>query len=165
MIVSILIGLKTDKNDLSQLKKAFLQMDTDNDGNLTLDEILEAEKQVSGLKLGNKWKEVLYQCDLDGNGKIDFQEFLTAAINHQKILTEENIKYVFETFDTNNDGTIEISEFRSAMPSNFKKTMYMKQNIAGQGSQQVSRKETKESAITDDETNYEDQKAQFEIEK
>ena len=51
------------------------------------------------------------------------------------------------------------------MPSNFKKTMYMKQNIAGQGSQQVSRKETKESAITDDETNYEDQKAQFEIEK
>lgn len=87
MIVSILIGLKTDKNDLSQLKKAFLQMDTDNDGNLTLDEILEAEKQVSGLKLGNKWKEVLYQCDLDGNGKIDFQEFLTAAINHQKILT------------------------------------------------------------------------------
>ena len=82
MIVSILIGLKTDKNDLSQLKKAFLQMDTDNDGNLTLDEILEAEKQVSGLKLGNKWKEVLYQCDLDGNGKIDFQEFLTAAINH-----------------------------------------------------------------------------------
>lgn len=106
-------------------------MDTDNDGNLTLDEILEAEKQVSGLKLGNKWKDILYQCDLDGNGKIDFQEFLTAAINHQKILTKENIKYVFETFDTNNDGTIEISEFRSAMPSNFKKTMYMKQNIAG----------------------------------
>ena len=70
-------------------------------------------------------------------------------MNHQKILTKENIKYVFETFDTNNDGTIDIQVFRSAMPSNFKRTLHMKQNIEGQGSQQ-ERKKAKSTATDDD---------------
>ena len=109
-------------------------MDTDNDGHLTLSELESAKDQVSSLKLGEtKWIDVLKKCDLDGDGKIDFVEFYTAAINHQKILTKENIEYAFRTFDTNNDGTIDIREFKSALPSNYRRTLYMKQNIEGQG--------------------------------
>lgn len=109
-------------------------MDTDNDGHLTIAELEAAKDQVHSLKLGEtKWIDVLKKCDLDGDGKIDFVEFYTAAIDHQKILTKENIEYAFQCFDTNGDGTIDISEFKSALPSNYRRTLYMKQNIEGQG--------------------------------
>lgn len=109
-------------------------MDTDNDGHLSIVELEAAKDQVHSLKLGDtKWIEVLKKCDLDGDGKIDFSEFYTAAINHQKLLSKENIEYAFRTFDTNGDGTIDISEFKSALPSNYRRTLYMKQNIEGQG--------------------------------
>ena len=112
-------------------------MDTDNDGHLTIAELEAARSQVHSLKLGDtKWIEVLKNCDLDGDGKIDFSEFYTAAIDHQKVLTKENIEYAFRTFDTNGDGTLDITEFKSALPSNYRRTLYMKQNIEGQGGTQ-----------------------------
>jgi len=76
------MGLRADKDELNHLQLAFKQMDVDNDGTLSLDEIKAAEKKLGLMKLGNKWKDVLKKCDLDGDGKIDFQEFFTAAVDH-----------------------------------------------------------------------------------
>jgi Ca2+-binding EF-hand superfamily protein len=67
------MGLKADKADLHQLKIVFQQLDTDNDGHISKEEFIAAEKKIKGAsRLGNKWEEVIYNCDLDGDGKIDF---------------------------------------------------------------------------------------------
>lgn len=74
MITSILINLKTDKNDMKELKHAFQEMDQDNNGVLTLKELENARETISSLKLGqpNEFKAIMKKCDLDGDGKIDF---------------------------------------------------------------------------------------------
>mmetsp|Transcript_12713 Transcript_12713/g.21415 ORF Transcript_12713/g.21415 Transcript_12713/m.21415 type:complete len:184 (+) Transcript_12713:1094-1645(+) len=118
------MGLRADKEELQDLNIAFKQMDLDNDGTLSFEEIMAAEKDLQSFKLGNKWRDVLKKCDLDGDGKIDFQEFFTAAVNHQKILTEQNIEFAFKTLDTNGDGQIDIEEFKQNLPTNYKKSLY-----------------------------------------
>lgn len=120
-ILSLLMGLKADKNDLNELRIAFKHFDLDNDGHLTKEEFKAAEKKLKvAEKLGDKWEEVLQKCDLDGDGKIDFGEFYTAAVNHQKIITAQNIKYAFDMFDVNGDGSIDIEEFKHVLPTNKK---------------------------------------------
>lgn len=116
-IISVLLGLRYDKEDLVKLRIAFNNMDKDGDGSLSMAEIMAAEKELGQLTHQIKWKEVLRQCDLDGDGKIDFQEFFTAAMDKQKVVTKQNLQYAFDTFDTNGDGTIDIAEFKSALPS------------------------------------------------
>ena len=89
-ILSILVGVKADKDDLKEMKTLFQQMDKNNDGTLTLDEIKAANKKR--FNFGDKWEAVMQKIDLDGNGKIDFHEFFVAVANHQKYVTIENLK-------------------------------------------------------------------------
>lgn len=119
-ILSVLLGLRSDKEDLQQLKIAFNKMDKDGDGSLSYKEIEASEKELAEYNFRGKWKEIIKQCDLDGDGRIDFHEFFTAAVNKQKTITRENLKYAFDTFDTNGDGNIDIEEFKTALPSTRK---------------------------------------------
>lgn len=119
-ILSVLLGLRSDKDELNTLKIAFNKMDSDGDGALTYKEIEKAEKELKEFNIKGKWKEIMQQCDLDGDGRIDFHEFFTAAINKQKVITRANLQYAFDTFDTNGDGTIDIDEFKTALPSTSK---------------------------------------------
>jgi Ca2+-binding EF-hand superfamily protein len=80
---------------------------------------IEEIQSYDGLKMSNKWSDILAKCDLDGNGLIDFHEFFVAAMNESKVLTQQNIKYAFECFDINGDGVIDFREFRSVAPKNI----------------------------------------------
>jgi Ca2+-binding EF-hand superfamily protein len=67
------MGLKAEKTDLHQLKVVFQQLDADGDGHISKEEFIAAEKKMKGgIRLGNKWEDVLANCDLDGDGKIDY---------------------------------------------------------------------------------------------
>ena len=150
-IMSVLCGLKADKDELKKMKVAFMQMDTNQDGTLSMEEIKEAESKLKGLKIGNKWQDVLKQCDLDGDGKIDFHEFFTAAIDHKKVLTKQNLSYAFQTFDTNGDGSIDIEEFKVALPSSSTRKLSKSDMPRGRGSKNslaaLSTKDTLNSQI------------------
>ena len=116
------MGIRAEKKDLVELKNVFQAIDTDNDGSISFNEIINAENSLlkhggNKIKNADKWTEILRSADLDGNGRIDFGEFLTAAVNHQKIITTENLKSAFQLFDKDGNGKISIDEFKSALPS------------------------------------------------
>jgi len=112
-----MIGLLADTDDLDMLKEAFKEMDKDNNGVLTHDEIKAAWDQFSQHFTDEECENIIKQCDLDGDGNLDYQEFLSAAIDHKKVLTRQNIEKAFKIFDQNGDGYIDADEFKFILPT------------------------------------------------
>ena len=66
----------------------FRQLDTDNSGTLSKEELLEGYKQhMSELDAELEVEEILRTADIDGSGEIDFTEFITASMDSKKLLS------------------------------------------------------------------------------
>ena len=114
-MISIMLG-HIDKGDLTKLKLAFEEMDTDLDGFIRAEELENAEQTLEGSSFKYKWHQVLKRLDFDGDGGIDYQEFITAAIDHKTFITDELIESTFKMFDSDNDGILQIKELTQQLP-------------------------------------------------
>ena len=78
----------------------FLQVDTSNDGFLSLDEIKQGMGKVLGSLQADSqdWIDLVEQLDTNGDGKIDYSEFITAAVNRARLLNSQNLEIAFKMF-------------------------------------------------------------------
>ena len=85
-----MVRLLTKDQDLNNLNQAFLCIDKDNDGIISVEEMKSFANQQQGqfFGLGDNWVEILANIDLDSNGMVDFHEFYTAAVDTQKVFTK-----------------------------------------------------------------------------
>ena len=104
-IVSILVGLHSDNEEMQELQIAFKQMDKDKNGVISMKEFKQANIKDS---LKDNWEFVFNQMDLDGDGQVDYQEFFTAFVNHRKLITRTKLEQLFKILDKNLDGNIDI---------------------------------------------------------
>ena len=92
------------QEELKDLKKLFLTLDTNKDGTLSKDELKNGLQNVTMFELfqnhndGSEdcYQQIINTCDMDGDGKLDYNEFIQAAINHKALLNEENIQIIFK---------------------------------------------------------------------
>uniref|UniRef100_A0A7N0ZWP6 non-specific serine/threonine protein kinase n=1 Tax=Kalanchoe fedtschenkoi TaxID=63787 RepID=A0A7N0ZWP6_KALFE len=109
------IAENLSEEDITGLKSMFSNMDTDNSGTITYEEL------KSGLtRLGSKLSEVevkqlMEAADVDGNGTIDYIEFITATMHRHKLERDENLYNAFQFFDKDRSGFITRDELESAM--------------------------------------------------
>ena len=100
----------TVSKETENLRTAFISLDINGDGKLSLDEL------KSGFVSAGFNQQDLYliieSCDGDGNEHIDYSEFLTAAINWKKVLSKEKLESVFRTFDKDANGKISVDELK-----------------------------------------------------
>ncbi|CAN6276587.1 unnamed protein product [Urochloa humidicola] len=101
--------------EIKGLKQMFNNMDTDNSGTITVEELKEGLR-----KLGSKISEAEVQklmeaVDVDKSGSIDYTEFLTAMMNKHKLEKEEDLIRAFQYFDKDNSGYITRDELEQAM--------------------------------------------------
>lgn len=91
------MNLKSTSEELEELKKIFLELDTSKDGQLSIDEIkVGMEKALGSLKgTSRDYRELMTSLDKDGNGLIDYTEFITAAIDKAAVLNKENLNSAF----------------------------------------------------------------------
>jgi calmodulin len=101
---------KFDADQLADLKQAFAQVDKDNDGVISNDE-LGALLRVLGQNVSDS--EV---TALSPSGTATYAQFLSImAQNAQTLDSAEDIIRAFKVFDKGNKGFITNSEFRKAM--------------------------------------------------
>ena len=82
-IISLMVGLLVDSNQLDRIKNVFMEVDYDNNGYLDKEEFKEACTKCSDLLQGDQTYEELFdELDLNGDGKIDYEEFITATFDH-----------------------------------------------------------------------------------
>ena len=97
-VVAFLSRLKADDDELANLRKVFMDLNTSKTGKLTVDEIRSGTqhiKETFKLSLGKDadfepdWEKLVKCIDVDGDGQVGFDEFVTAASNRYRLITGE----------------------------------------------------------------------------
>ena len=112
-IISFIINQLVKKDERLELEKQFKDWDTNGDGVLSKEEIINGYRKTYGKVDENEIENMIKSIDLDGNGVIDYDEFLACSINKDKILRNDNLKICFDEFDTDKSGKISVDEVSS----------------------------------------------------
>jgi calcium-binding protein CML len=117
--------------DLKSIRAAFKQFDTDNDGSITREEVMQGFK-AAGRKISKEDIEIMFVlADRDGDGAIDFPEFALIMIptaperitklkhlldtNKDGKLSRQEVEAAFKKFDVDNDGSIDMDEMKMGL--------------------------------------------------
>ena len=97
-VVAFLSRLKADDEELANLRKVFMQLNTSRTGYLTVEEIKAGTEQIKDMfkvTIGKdksfepNWEKLVKCIDVDGDGKVGFDEFVTAASDRYRLITGE----------------------------------------------------------------------------
>ncbi|PIA60139.1 hypothetical protein AQUCO_00400793v1 [Aquilegia coerulea] len=103
------------EEEIIGLKEMFRNMDTDNSGTITLEELKQGLSK-QGTKLSEyEVKQLMEAADADGNGTIDYDEFITATMHMNRMDREEHLYTAFQYFDKDNSGYITTEELEQAL--------------------------------------------------
>ena len=70
------------QEEKNHLEKVFKSLDTNGDGNLSKEEILEGYEAHFGVPINEEEVDKMFlNVDVDGNGAIDYTEFVMATMN------------------------------------------------------------------------------------
>jgi calcium-dependent protein kinase len=109
-ITSFIINQLVKKDERLELEKQFKDWDSNGDGVLSREEIVNGYRKTYGKVDENEIDNMIKSIDLDGNGVIDYNEFLTCSMNQEKIMRNDNLKLCFDEFDTDHSGKISLDE-------------------------------------------------------
>ncbi|KAI3753950.1 hypothetical protein L2E82_26015 [Cichorium intybus] len=101
--------------EIQGLKSMFTNIDTDNSGTITYEELKTGLARLGSKLTETEVKQLMEAADVDGNGSIDYIEFITATMHRHKLEREEHLYKAFQHFDTDNSGFITRDELETAM--------------------------------------------------
>ncbi|XP_034211832.1 calcium-dependent protein kinase 19-like isoform X2 [Prunus dulcis] len=114
------LALKVIAENLSEeeihgLKAMFTNMDTDNSGTITYEELKSGLARLGSKLTEAEVKQLMEAADVDGSGAIDYIEFITATMHRHRLERDEHLFKAFQYFDKDNSGFITRDELESAM--------------------------------------------------
>jgi len=108
-----------------RMKYVFQSLDIDDDGSLSLIEIIQAVTQLGGDATAAELKELFETADADGSGALDFKEFVVflcvcSLLGKMDKSCNLNVAFMcavdaFSVFDIKKTGTIVFSELNEAL--------------------------------------------------
>ncbi len=109
------IASRLRDEEIVALRNAFMALDKNQDGTLTVEEI---KSGVSQLNLSINVEDIFSSIDTDGSGVINYTEFLAASIDQKIYLKEEKLYEAFKTFDKDGSGKISTQEIKNIISVN-----------------------------------------------
>jgi len=104
------------KEEKQQLIDTFKKLDTNGDGVLSREEILEGYRQLmSDEEAQEEVNKIMEMVDLDKSGSIDYTEFVAATLDRKKLINKERLEQAFNMFDKDGNGTIDASELKEIL--------------------------------------------------
>ena len=115
VVLAFLSHNYAEKGQLEKLKKIFYKIDTNLDGKLSKEELMNAYK-LSGIKIKkSQLDKIINSMDFDNNGYIEYEEFIRATIPKENLFTDINLKTAFDMFDLDKNGSISLSEIKEVL--------------------------------------------------
>ncbi|CAI9292555.1 unnamed protein product [Lactuca saligna] len=109
------IAESMSEEEIKGLKAMFVNMDTDNSGSITYEELKSGLARLGSKLSEAEVKQLMEAADVDGNGTIDYIEFITATMHRHRLERDEHLYKAFCHFDTDNSGYITMDELEKAM--------------------------------------------------
>ncbi|KAA8523676.1 hypothetical protein F0562_010099 [Nyssa sinensis] len=109
------IAENLSEEEIQGLKAMFTNMDTDNSGTITYEELKTGLARLGSKLTEAEVKQLMEAADVDGSGSIDYIEFITATMHRHKLEREEHLYKAFQYFDKDNSGHITRDELETAM--------------------------------------------------
>ncbi|KAL8147484.1 calcium-dependent protein kinase 20-like [Apium graveolens] len=106
------IAESLSEEEIAGLKEMFKMIDTDNSGNITLEELQKGLEKVGANLMESEIKDLLQSADLDNSGTIDYTEFVAAMLNLNKAQKEDHLLAAFSYFDKDGSGFITTDELQ-----------------------------------------------------
>ena len=114
--LTYIVSQLSTKEETDEMERIFAQMDKNNDGMLSKEEIKDGYEEHFGMAIDDEEIDKMFAAiDTDGNGTIDYSEFLMATMNEQQLLSKERLKGAFKMFDKDGSGTISKDEIREVL--------------------------------------------------
>ena len=119
-ILTFIITNIINHDEIKELENLFKKLDTNQDGKLSKEELVEAYKHVythlDEKAVQSMVDNIIQNTDFNFSGQIDYTEYLVAAINKDKLLTRDKLTKAFQSFDL-----VVFPNYRTAMVSLQKK--------------------------------------------
>lgn len=109
------IAENLSEEEIKGLKAMFANIDTDNSGTITYEELKSGLARLGSKLTETEVKQLMEAADVDGNGTIDYIEFITATMHRHRLERDEHLFKAFQYFDKDHSGFITRDELESAM--------------------------------------------------
>ncbi|CAL0317475.1 unnamed protein product [Lupinus luteus] len=109
------IAENLSEEEIKGLKSMFTNMDTDNSGTITYEELRAGLQRLGSKLTETEVQQLMEAADVDGNGTIDYIEFITATMHRHRLEKDEHLHKAFQYFDKDNSGFITRDELETAM--------------------------------------------------
>ncbi|KAJ0016474.1 hypothetical protein Pint_09935 [Pistacia integerrima] len=103
------------EEEIKGLKAMFANMDTDNSGTITYEELKSGMARLGSKLSEAEVKQLMEAADVDGNGTIDYIEFISATMHRHRLERDEHLFKAFQYFDKDSSGYITRDELETAM--------------------------------------------------
>jgi len=113
----MVIAHKSSTHQIVQLRAAFDQFDTSNDGTISLDEFREAmtKFEYSDEEIASLFGSV----DMDKSGKINYTEFLAATLGVHGHIQEDRLAEAFDRLDADDTGYISKKNIKNILGADY----------------------------------------------
>jgi calcium-dependent protein kinase len=114
--LAFIVNQLISKEETAELKKVFMELDANNDGKLSYQEIVEGYRRMYNSPQPEiEAQKIMSSVDADNNGYISYEEFIRATVDRTKIITDQKLESAFKLFDKNGDGFISAVEIKEVL--------------------------------------------------
>ncbi|KAK7268166.1 hypothetical protein RIF29_20854 [Crotalaria pallida] len=108
------IAESLSEEEIAGLKEMFKMIDTDNSGQISLEELKNGLERVGSILKDSEIHWLMQSADIDNSGTIDYGEFIAAMIHLNKVQKEDHLYAAFSYFDKDGSGYITKDELQQA---------------------------------------------------
>ncbi|KAL9261584.1 Calcium-dependent protein kinase 20-like protein [Drosera capensis] len=108
------IAESLSEEEIAGLKQMFKMIDTDNSGQITLEELKSGLEKVGANLKESEITHLMQAADIDNSGTIDYGEFIAAMLHLNKLQREDHLFAAFSYFDKDGSGYITPDELQQA---------------------------------------------------
>lgn len=110
-VISYVNNHLSEEAERDKLEDIFKHLDVNNDGVLSLEELIEGYSTIYGREVGKQIAlETFSKLDINHNNSLEFSEFVTFGLKQQREQEEGKLREAFQLFDRDRNGKISKEE-------------------------------------------------------